>query len=137
MLRKLALKVTTIAFALSCSTRAFSLCVEQKLANAFQSAEAVIAAKVIETRPHKINGWQVLTLSTQKIWKRSRTQTKTILAFDSPERPPFIVGEDYLMFLEKPIDGKLSIGKCSPRTRETRLAGDDIIEIEKRISSNR
>ncbi|MEO5953310.1 MAG: hypothetical protein ABIQ44_12665 [Chloroflexia bacterium] len=105
-------------------------CISRSIGESYQDAEAVLEAKVTKTRPYSIKGWNVVQLKPMKTWKKGNTPNSVILDFAaSPERPPLEAGQIYLMFLEKPLNGMLTLGKCSPQTHILPLSNAERFEL--------
>jgi len=124
-----------IGLTLAARAAAPGLCVQQTVEEALRSAEIVIEAEVLDARPGEPNGWTRLVVRPHRVWKAGRFLPKVVLSAESPERPPFVAGQKYLMFIGRRYDGKLAIGRCSPLTREARLASREIAELNEGLSS--
>jgi hypothetical protein len=123
-----------VGLALASRAAAPGLCVQQTVEEALKSAEIVIEAEVLDATPGEPNGWARLVVRPGRVWKAGKILPKVVLSVESPERPPFVAGKKYLMFIGRRSDGKLAIGKCSPLTREVQLASKEIAELARLTS---
>lgn len=112
-----------------------ALCVQVTPSQAYAGATAVVEATVLHVGSSDQRGWSRITIATRQHWKRSTVLASWILALNSPERVPFVVGRTYLIFFEASSDGMLTIGKCSPLTAELSAAGGTIKALERIVHS--
>ncbi len=126
-----------LGLVLACRGEISGLCEETSVKKAFASAEAVIEAQVLAITDSDPAGWKALRIDATRLWKPAKSGDGAVLAFDSDERQPFEVGKTYLMFLGKRSDGRLAIGRCSPRTKDVADAGKEIEELFRLASEDR